>query len=185
MEDIQVYIDLLKSGKTILYPSDTIWALGCDATNEEACQKIMQLKNRTEGNSFIILVDGWHMVERYIPEFHEVCYELGDLAEKPLTIVYPNARNIAPSALAADGSIGIRITNDPTCVKLIKGMRKPLISTSANFSGKPSPQSYAEISDKIKANVDVIIEERLKEQMTTPSQIIKVDIDGTFKIIRA
>ena len=184
MTDIQTYIDLLKSGKTILYPSDTIWGIGCDATNEEACQKIMSIKNRPAENSFIILVDGWHMVERYIPEFHEVCYELGDFAVRPLTIIYPNAKNIAPSALAEDGSIGIRITTDPTCIKLIKGMRKPLISTSANLSGKPSPQSFAEISDKIKSGVDGIIEERLKEQMTLPSQIIKVETDGTFKIIR-
>ncbi len=185
MEDIQHYINLLKSGKTILYPSDTVWGIGCDATNEEACQKIMEIKKRSPESSFIVLVDGWHMVERYIPEFHDVCYELGDLAEKPLTIIYPHAKNIAPCALAADGSVGIRITTDPTCIKLIKGLRKPLISTSANFSGKPTPESYAEISEKIKQSVDGIIEERLKEQMSTPSQIIKVDADGTFKIIRS
>jgi len=184
MEDIQTYIDLLKSGKTILYPTDTIWGIGCDATNEEACQKIMSIKKRPSENSFIILVDGWHMVERYIPEFHDVCYELGDLAENPLTIIYPHAKNIAPSAVAEDGSVGIRITTDPTCIKLIKGLRKPLISTSANLSGKPSPESFDEISEKIKEGVDGIIMERLKQRMITPSQIIKVDTDGTIKIIR-
>jgi L-threonylcarbamoyladenylate synthase len=184
MEEIQKYIDGLKSGKTILYPTDTVWGIGCDATNEEAVQKIIKIKKRAEGNSFIILVDSWHMVERYTPEFHAVCYELGDLAEKPLTIVYPNAKNIAPSALASDGSIGIRITKDPFCIKLIKGMRKPLISTSANLSGKPTPESFAEISEKIKERVDLIADHRQKEQLTNPSQIIKIDEDGTFTIIR-
>jgi L-threonylcarbamoyladenylate synthase len=101
-----------------------------------------------------------------------------------LTIIYPNARNLAPSVVAADGSVGIRITKDPTCIKLIRGLKKPLISTSANLSGKSSPNTYAEISDKIKKGVDGIIEERLTEQMTLPSQIIKIDESGTFKIIR-
>ncbi len=184
MSDIQTYIDLLKTGKTILFPTDTIWGIGCDATNEDACQKIMSIKNRPAENSFIVLVDSWQMVERYIPEFHEVCYELGDAAVRPLTIIYPNARNLAPSVVAADGSVGIRITKDPTCIKLIRGLKKPLISTSANLSGKPSPHTFAEISDQIKKGVDGIIEERLTEQMTLPSQIIKIDEAGTFKIIR-
>lgn len=184
MIDIQEYIDLLKTGKIILYPTDTIWGIGCDATNEEACQKIMTLKNRPAENSFIILVDGWHMVERYIPEFHEVCYELGDYAVRPLTIIYPNARNLAPSAVAKDGSVGIRITTDPTCIKLIKGLKKPLISTSANLSGKPAPHNFAEIADKIKTGVDGIVMDRINEQMSAPSQVIKVETDGTFKIIR-
>lgn len=184
MIDIQEHIDLLKTGKIILYPTDTIWGIGCDATNEEACQKIMTLKNRPAENSFIILVDGWHMVERYIPEFHEVCYELGDYAVRPLTIIYPNARNLAPSAVATDGSVGIRITTDSTCIKLIKGLKKPLISTSANLSGKPAPHNFAEISDKIKTGVNGIVMDRINEQMTSPSQVIKVETDGTFKIIR-
>ncbi len=185
MDDIQSYIDLLKTGKTILYPTDTIWGLGCDATNEDACQKIFTLKNRSVESSFIVLVDSFQMVERYIPEFHEVCYELGDCADTPLTIIYPHARNLAPSVLAKDGSVGIRITKDPLCIKLIRGLKKPLISTSANLSGKPHPQTFAEISDQIKKGVDGIIEQRLTERMTTPSQIIKVDTDGTVKIIRA
>jgi len=144
----------------------------------------MALKNREEETSFIMLVDSFQMIERYVPEFHEVCYELGDFAVTPLTIIYPNAKNIAPSVLAADGSVGIRITTDPTCIKLIKGLRKPLISTSANLSGKPTPMNYDEISEEIKKGVDGIIEERLKERMSSPSQIIKVETDGTFKIIR-
>lgn len=183
--DITEYIELLRTGKTILYPTDTIWGLGCDATNEEACQKIMSLKNRPAENSFIILVDSFQMVERYVPEFHEVCYELGDCADKPLTIIYPNARNLAPSAVAKDGSVGIRITKDPLCIKLIRGLKKPLISTSSNLSGKPFPQTFSEISDQIKKGVDGIVMERINERMTTPSQIIKIDESGTFKIIRA
>jgi L-threonylcarbamoyladenylate synthase len=183
--DLQTCIDTLKRGKTILYPTDTIWGLGCDATNEEACQKIMALKHRPSENSFIILVDSFQMVERYVPEFHEVCYDLGDYADKPLTIIYPNARNLAPSAVAADGSVGIRITRDPLCIQLIKGLKKPLISTSANLSGKPHPQTFSEISEQLKKGVDFVMEERLTEKMIAPSQIIKVGVDGSFKIIRS
>lgn len=181
---IEQTIELLRQGKTILYPSDTIWGLGCDATNEGACQKIFEIKNRPENKSFIILVDGFRMLEKYVPEFHEVCYDLVDFATKPLTIIYPKAKDLAPSILAEDGSIGIRITKDPTCLKLIRGMRKPLVSTSANISGEPSPKSFSEIDERIKSGVDGILEEHLNDKMDKPSQIIKIDLDGTVKIIR-
>lgn len=179
------HIELLKAGKTILYPTDTIWGIGCDATNEMACQKIMEIKNRPENKSFIVLVDGFPMLERYVPEFHEVCYDLADLATSPLTIIYPNAKGIAKSALATDGSVGIRITKDPVCLKLIRGMRKPLLSTSANLSGEKNPESFDEINPRIKDMVDGIVEERLTEKMTKASQIIKIELDGTVKVIRS
>ena len=182
--NIKESIDLLKEGGTLLYPSDTIWGLGCDATDDEACQKILSIKNRPAQKSFIMLVDGFPMLERYVPEFHEVCYDIADFAEKPLTIIYPNVKGIAPTVLAEDGSVGIRITTDANCLKLIRGMRKPLISTSANISGEPNPTNFDEISSAIKENVDGILEERLKEKMVKPSQIIKIDLDGTVKIIR-
>ncbi len=177
-------IEVLRQGGTILYPSDTIWGLGCDASNEEACQKISQLKKRTEGKSFIVLVDGFSMLERYIPDFHEVCYDLVDFAEKPLTIIYPNAVGLATSVLAQDGSVGIRITKDPICLKLIRGLRKPIVSTSANISNEPIPQSYSEIDDSIKKGVDAIVEERLDEKMSKASQIIKIGLNGEVQIIR-
>ncbi len=182
MKDI---IDGLRNGKTLLYPSDTIWGLGCDATNDEACQKLIDVKQRPENKSFILLVDDFPMIERYVPEFHEVCYDLADLATKPLTIIYPNAQGLAPTVLAQDGSIGIRITKDPNCLKLIRGMRKPLVSTSANISGEPNPTNFASVDQRVKDGVDLILEDRLEETMTKPSQIIKIDVDGTVKVIRS
>lgn len=177
-------IEALKNGGTILYPTDTIWGLGCDATDEVACQKVLDLKSRPETKSFVLLVDSFHMLERYIPEFHEVCYDLIDLATKPLTIIYPNAKGLAPSVLASDGSVGIRLTSDPTCQKLIRSIRKPIVSTSANISGQPSPTCFAEVDASIKSGVDAIVEARLEEKMTTPSQIIKIDVNGSVQIIR-
>lgn len=177
-------IEALKNRGTILYPTDTIWGIGCDATNDDACQKIIRLKNRPEDKSFIILVDSIQMIEKYIPNFPDVCYDLLDVADKPLTIIYPNARGIAHSILAEDGSVGIRLTRDPICQKLIRSIRKPLVSTSANISGEPSPSCYADISDVIRKGVDAIVMERLDEKRTTPSQIIKVGLDYSIQVIR-
>lgn len=177
-------VQTLKSGGILLYPTDTIWGIGCDATNEVACQRILTLKNRPNGKSFILLVDSFSMIERYIPEFHEVCYDLVDLATKPLTIIYPNATGLAPSVVAQDGSVGIRLTTDPTCLKLIRAIRKPIVSTSANLSSQASPQQFDEIDIKIKTGVDAIVKERLNERMNQPSQIIKIGIDGSVSIIR-
>ena len=184
MSSVYTAIEALKEGKTILYPTDTIWGLGCDATNEEACQRINEIKQRPENKSFIVLVDSFRMLERYIPNFHEICYDLVDLATRPLTIIYPAAKGLAPSVLGDDGSIGIRLTNDPICVKLIQHLKKPIVSTSANRSGDPVAKSFSEISPEIKQNVDAIVEERLKEICSTPSQIIKIGLDGTVVVIR-
>ncbi len=178
-------IEVLNAGGTILYPTDTIWGIGCDATNEEACQKVYGIKNRPENKSFVLLVDSFRMVEHYVPEFAEVIYDLVDLSVKPLTIIYPSARQLAPSVLASDGTVAIRITKDPTCLKLIRGMRKPLVSTSANSSGEEYGKTFQEISDQIKKGVDFCLEERTTEVLETPSQIIKVDLDGGVKIIRS
>ena len=177
-------IEALKNGGTILYPTDTIWGIGCDATDEDACQKILQVKNRPEHKSFIILVNNFAMLERYIPEFQEVCYDLVDFASKPLTIIYPKAKGLAPSVLAEDGSVGIRITSDPICQKLIRSIRKPIVSTSANLSGESNPTCYDEINAKIKSGVDAIVEERTFEKMETASQIVKVGLDGKVEVIR-
>jgi L-threonylcarbamoyladenylate synthase len=182
--DFKETITALREGKTLLYPSDTIWGIGCDATNDESCQRITALKGRSDDKSFIVLVDSFSMLEYYIPEFPEVCYDLVDLATRPLTIIYPNAQRLAPSVLANDGSVGIRVTKDPNCLKLIRGMRKPLVSTSANLSGSASPNCFDEVQTEIKQGVDLILEERLTEKMTTPSQIIKIGVSGDVKVIR-
>lgn len=181
----QQVIEALKTGKTILYPSDTIWGLGCDATNEEACQRILEIKNRPDNKSFILLVDSFQMIEKYIPEFPQVCYDLVDLSDKPLTIIYPNAQGLAPSVLAADGSVGIRLTRDPICLSLIRSIRLPIVSTSANVSGKPFPTNFENIDSRIKDQVDVILELRTNEQLATPSQIIKIGLDSSIQVIRS
>ncbi len=177
-------IETLKEGGIILYPSDTIWALGCDATNESACQKLIALKNRPEDKSFIILVDGFQMIEKHIPDFPDVCYDLVDFADKPLTVIYPDAKRLAPSILAADGSVGIRVTKDPICLKLIRAMRRPLVSTSANISGEDNPTCFDDVNQKLKEGVDAIVMERLIEKNNAVSQIIKIGVDYSVQIIR-
>jgi len=182
--DLSNSIEALQNGKTILYPSDTIWGIGCDATDSIACDKIIDIKKRSKDKSFIILMDGFPMLERYIHDFHEVCYDLIDLATQPLTIIYPNASGLAASILASDGSVGIRITKDPICLKLIRGLRKPLLSTSANISGSKNPETYHDIDDGIKSSVDAIVAEKLTEQMSTPSKLIKIGLSGEITVIR-
>ncbi len=174
----------LKAGKTLLYPTDTVWGLGCDATNEEAIQKIVDIKNRSEVKSFILLVDSVAMLERYVTNIPEVCFDLIDFAVRPLTIIYDEPINLPKSLLAADGTIAIRVTEDMNCKKLIQRLRKPLVSTSANISGQPVANRFSEISEDIKAGVDLILNERLEERMQKPSSIIKVGSDNGVKVIR-
>jgi L-threonylcarbamoyladenylate synthase len=177
-------IEALKAGGTILYPTDTIWGIGCDATNDDACGKILDIKKRPENKSFILLVDSFHMVERYIPDFADVVYDLVDLSVEPLTIIYPKARDLSKHVLAEDGSIGIRITKDPICLRLIKGIHKPLVSTSANLTNEHFGKDLASIDQRIKDKVDFIVEERTDEKLEKASQIIKIDLDGKVSIIR-
>jgi L-threonylcarbamoyladenylate synthase len=175
--------EILKNGGTILYPTDTIWGVGCDATNEEACQKILNLKQRPEDKSFIVLVDSIQMLEKYTISFPEVCYDLIDYAVRPLTIIYPNSRGLAPSVIAKDGSVGIRVTNDPFCIKLIRTLKRPIVSTSANISGEKSPINFATVSDLIKQGVDIVIPDNGKSN-GQPSQIIKIGDNSSVQIIR-
>lgn len=184
MIDLKTQIAKLRDGGIVLYPTDTIWGIGCDATNDEACQRIADLKGRSDDKSFVLLADGFPMIQKYIPEFPEVCYDLADLAAKPLTIIYPNAKGLAPSVLAKDGSVGIRITDDPICLKLIRGMRKPLVSTSANLTGETIPTEFLDIHSEITDGVDEIVEDRLKEKRMKASQIIKIGLGGQVTVIR-
>ena len=184
MENFDLIIKTLNDGGSILYPTDTIWGLGCDATNETACNNIFTIKNSPRNKSLIVLVDSFQMLEKYVPEFSNVCYELAELAIKPLTIIYPKAIGLAPSVIAEDGSVGIRLTKDPICLKIIKGLKKPLVSTSANISGEHYPTCFKDIPTILKENVDFIVKERIDEKQIAPSQIIKIVTDGSFKIIR-
>lgn len=181
---IKDIVEQLNNGASILYPSDTIWGLGCDATNEEACQRLFQLKKRPVNKSFIVLVDGFPMLERFVPEFDPICYDLVDLAVRPLTIIYPTSRGLASSVVAKDGSVGIRITTDSFCLSLIRQFRKPIVSTSANLSGEPNPTHFDEISSHLKSNVDLILRSEIDLSNRKPSQIIKVGAKGQVQIIR-
>lgn len=183
MDPLDNLEEILTNGGTILYPTDTIWGIGCDATNEEACQKVLQLKQRPDDKSFIVLVDSIQMLEKYTVSFPEVCYDLIDYAVKPLTIIYPNSRGLAPSVIAKDGSVGIRVTNDPFCIKLIRTLRKPIVSTSANVSGEKTPTNFSTVSEIIKKGVDIVIPDNGKAQ-GQPSQILKIGADSSVKIIR-
>lgn len=182
--DLSEAIEALKNGRIILFPTDTIWGIGCDATDDKACQRIMEIKRRPETKSFVLLADSFRMIEHYIPEFPNVCYDLADYAEKPLTIIYPNAKGLAPTVLAEDGSVGIRLTKDPLCLALIRGLKKPIVATSANISGEPHPTRFSEMHPEILQGVDIIVKERLDEIRTAPSQIIKIGLDSSVKIIR-
>lgn len=176
--------EVLANGGIILYPTDTIWGIGCDATNEAACQRIFDLKKRPLQKSFIVLMDGIPMLEKYVPDFHPVCYDLIDLATSPLTIIYPSAKGLAKQVLADNGSVGIRITKDQNCLELIRKMKKPLVSTSANLSGHVTPGSFDEIDPSIKKGVDGILDIKMTVEMTTPSKIIQIGLDGSVKVIR-
>lgn len=182
--DVSKALEGLKEGKTLLYPTDTIWGIGCDATNEEAINQVYEIKNRPKNKSFIVLVNSVAMLERYVSEFPEVCYDLIDLTEKPLTIIYDRPIGLPNTLLASDGSLGIRVTKDPICTKIIQGLRKPLVSTSANISGEPNAKSFHDINSKIKESVDMILEERWDETMNQPSSIIKIGADHSVKVIR-
>jgi L-threonylcarbamoyladenylate synthase len=184
-EEVNKAFEVLKNGGLILYPTDTIWGIGCDATNAEAVDKVYKLKGRAEEKSLIVLLDSDHKLQSYIKEVPEVAYHLIEYAENPLTIVYSGAKNLAINAIAKDGSIGIRIVKHEFCQLLLQRFRKPLISTSANLSGNPSPSTFDDIDDEILAGVDYVVnwEQDLKEE-NKPSTIMKLEPGGLFSFIR-
>jgi len=184
-EDIKGALDALRKGGVIIYPTDTIWGLGCDPTNEAAVNRIFKIKSREAYKSLIILADGIGMVERYVKEIPEIVYQLVEVSDSPLTIIYPDGRNLAPGVCSEDGSIAIRICNDEFCNELIGRFRKPLVSTSANFSGKPSPANFSEIEGALAEGVDYVVKHRQDDRgKKTASPVIKINSDGTIKILR-
>ena len=184
-EEIQAAIEVLKKGGLILYPTDTIWGIGCDATNNEAVQKIYSIKKRDTGKSMLILAADTNMVDRYVNKFPEIAEELFDTTDTPLTIILPDARNIARDLPADDQSIGIRIPDDPYCQELLRRFRRPIASTSANFSGERSPSNFKEINPDLLEKMDHITSWRQDDQSSSKaSSIIKIDTNGSFKIIR-
>ncbi len=184
-EDIKRACDVLKKGGIILYPTDTVWGLGCDATNSEAVKRIYEIKRRADNKAMIVLLGRENEIERYAKDVPEIAYDLVSLAVTPLTIVYGNGINLAKELLAEDGSVGIRVTQEHFSKSLCQAFRRPLVSTSANFSGEVTPAFYNEISEDIKSQVDYIVEARRNDrEKRKPSSVIKLDNDGTIKILR-
>ena len=151
----------------ILYPTDTIWGIGCDATNEDAVRRVYEIKQRQDSKAMLVLVDSSVKVDFYVQDVPEVAWDLIDLADKPLTIIYSGARNLAANLLAEDGSVGIRVTNEDFSKRLCQQFRKAVVSTSANISGQPSPRNFSEISEEVKSAVDYIVGYR-QEEMSNP-----------------
>jgi L-threonylcarbamoyladenylate synthase len=184
-EDIKNSLETLSNGGIILYPTDTIWGLGCDATNQQAVEKIFRIKSREENKSLLVLVSSDSMLDRYVQEIPEIVFELTSVSDSPLTIIYPKGKNLAKGVCAEDGSIGIRICNDEFCNELISRFRKPIVSTSANFSGKPSPENFDKIEKSVKDAVDYVVKYRQDDrQKQIASPVIRVELNGTIKIIR-
>ena len=147
----------MREGGVILYPTDTIWGIGCDATNEDAVRRVYEIKQRQDSKAMLVLVDSSVKVDFYVRDVPEVAWDLIDLADKPLTIIYSGARNLAANLLAEDGSVGIRVTNEDFSKRLCQQFRKAIVSTSANISGQPSPKNFSEISEEVKSAVDYIV----------------------------
>lgn len=184
-EDIKKATEVLNQGGVILYPTDTIWGIGCDATNEEAVKRVYEIKQRSDSKSMLILLDNPVKLRTFVDEVPEIAWDLIDLTDNPLTLIYDGARNLAPNLIAQDGSIGIRITDEEFSMKLCRQFRKPIVSTSANISGTQAPALFREISDEIKDAVDYIVTYRQNEnKKAKPSSIMKLSKTGTIQIIR-
>ncbi|WP_199120368.1 L-threonylcarbamoyladenylate synthase [Pedobacter sp. ASV28] len=184
-EQINKALAVLKEGGVILYPTDTVWGLGCDATNAEAVAKVNAIKGRASDKSLIVLLDTDNKIQSYVNEVPDVAYDLIEYAEHPLTIIFSKAKNLAHNVINNDGSVGIRIPKHDFCQQLIQRFRKPIVSTSANISGEVTPQFFDQISDKIKSEVDLIVDlDQEDRTVKKPSTIIKLGPSGQFEFIR-
>ena len=176
--------EAIKNGGIILYPTDTVWGIGCDATNAEAVAKIYALKRREESKSMIVLLNGERMMYNVFKEIPEVAWQILDLSEKPTTLILDNPRNVAPNIIGQDKTLGVRMVMEPFCYKLMERMKKPLVSTSANLSGQPTPMSFKEIAPEILNGVDYVVNLHRDKVGGKPSAIIKLTSDSQVKIIR-
>ncbi len=178
-------IEILKAGKTLLYPTDTVWGLGCDATNEQAIERIYELKKRPKSKSFILLIHDIAQLYDYVKDIPEVAWDIVEYSEIPLTVIYPQGRNLPKNVLGPDGSVAIRLVKEGPCLPLLKKFRKAIVSTSANISGAPSPANFGEITPDVLNGVDYVVncsDARLAEGRA--SRIIRLEMDGTFELIR-
>ena len=184
-EEIKKACEVLQKGGVILYPTDTVWGIGCDATNEEAVKRVYEIKRRADSKAMLVLVDSDVKVDYYVQDVPEVAWDLIQYATRPLTIIYDGARNLAPNLIGEDGSVGIRVTSEEFSKQLCFRFRKAIVSTSANISGEPAPASFGEIRDEIKQAVDYIVEYRQDEPAgAKPSSILKLGRGGLVKVIR-
>lgn len=184
-DEIKKAVEVLRAGGVILYPTDTVWGIGCDATNPEAVKKVYEIKKREDSKALICLVDSDVRLQRYVRNVADVTWDLIEYAEKPITIIYDNANGLAPNLLAEDGSVGIRITKEEFSKELCFRFQKAIVSTSANISGEPTAQTFDEISDEIKNAVDYVVKyNRQCREKHKPSSIIKMKENGEFTIIR-
>ncbi|WP_448702997.1 L-threonylcarbamoyladenylate synthase [Mucilaginibacter sp. AW1-3] len=184
-DEVAKALKVLQDGGIILYPTDTIWGIGCDAGNEEAVKKIYTLKQREESKSMIVLLANDNQLQSYVSEVPEIAYNLIEYAENPLTLVMPGAKNMAKNLIAADGSVGLRVTRHEFCQQLIQRLRRPLVSTSANISGQQSPKNFNGVSTDIIDGVDYVVD--LEQHDLTekrPSTIMRLEPDGRFEFIR-
>ena len=183
-EEVRKACEVLKNGGIILYPTDTIWGIGCDATNEEAVKRVYELKHREDSKAMLVLLDDVGKLASYV-EVPDVAYELLEVNDKPMTIILANAKNLAKNLIAQDRTIGIRITSEIFTKALLYRFRKPIVSTSANISGESSPKCFAEISEAVKSAVDYVVDFRQEETSNpAPSSIIKLGVGGEIQIIR-
>lgn len=183
-EAINTVVDFLKKGQVVLYPTDTIYGIGCDATNHEAIEKIYEIKGRDTTKSLIVLVDSFQMLDSIIEEVPDMAWEVLKINKKPLTIIYDRPKNVSLNVIAADGTLAVRVTNDPVCRSIIRKLRKPIVSTSANLSGEPSPIHFTDITEVLISRVDHVMDLPLAHKDVKPSSIMRISSNGIINIIR-
>ncbi|MDX8341589.1 L-threonylcarbamoyladenylate synthase [Draconibacterium sp. IB214405] len=184
-DDLKKAVEVLKSGGIILYPTDTIWGIGCDATNVEAVKRIYEIKKRKDSKRMLILMENPALLDRYVDEVPDVAWDLVEISTTPLTVIYPGAKNLAANLIAEDGSIGIRFTKEEFTTKLLQRFRRPIVSSSANISGEKSPTCFDDVADEIKDGVDYIVEYRQDDRIPAkPSSVIKLGPSGQIDILR-
>lgn len=184
-KDIHNALEVLRNGGVILYPTDTIWGLGCDATNEDAVKRIYEIKKRADSKKMLVLLESENRLDSYVDEVPEIAFDLISVSDKPITIIYPKAKFLAKNLLSEDGSIGIRVTSEDFSRNLLQRFRKPIVSSSANIHGEEFPKNFKEISEEIIKAVDYVVQYRQDDiSEYEPSSIIKLGEGGEVKIIR-
>ena len=183
-QEIHNAFEVIQNGGIILYPTDTVWGIGCDATNKEAVAKIYALKQRDDSKSMIVLMNGEKMMYNVFKDIPEVAWQIMDLSENPTTLILDNPRNVAENIIAQDKSLGVRLVKEPFCFKLMERMKKPLVSTSANISGQPTPIAFKDISPEIVNGVDYVVNLHRDRIAGKPSTIIKLTSDSQVKVLR-